>query len=200
MDKATLKLLYNYFMEKILNLIKSNSRYQRNIEFGEPRSGHPEGKVKFHIKDLEANLEKIKARHSLSDEYYWKLMFLIHVHDTFKAEVKKDSPILYERNHATLAREFARQYTDDTDLLQMLKFHDMNYKLWKEYRKTGLFNVEELQTMLQSIVDWDLFLLFIIIDGCVVGKDYSKIPWFINEVRKYRATIVDASWALPLPK
>ena len=44
-------------MKKIIDAIKADPRYQRNIEYGEPRPGHPEGKVKFHIADLEANLE-----------------------------------------------------------------------------------------------------------------------------------------------
>ena len=185
-------------MKDILDLIKSNPRYQQNIEFGEPRPGHPEGKVKFHIQALEANLEQIKARHSISEDVYWKLMFLIHVHDTFKAEVKKDSLIPHERKHASLARRFANQFTDDPDLLNILEFHDVNYKFWKEYRNTGTYSIKRFQFMLQSIKDWDLFLVFVIIDGCVPGKDHSKIPWFINEVRKYKITHVDSSWVLPL--
>jgi hypothetical protein len=39
--------------------------------------------------------------------------------------------------------------------------------------------------------------MFIIIDGCVKGKDYSKLAWFINEVRRYKTTKVDSSWILP---
>ena len=58
----------------------------------------------------------------------------------------------------------------------------------------------EVKNVLQSIKDWDLYLMFIIIDGCVLGKDHSKIPWFINEIRKYKATLVDSSWVLPLPE
>lgn len=178
-------------MKNIIDKIKADPHYQRNIEYGEPRPGHPEGKVKFHIADLESNLEKIREK-GITSEDYWKLKFIIHVHDTFKAEAEKDS-----RSHATLARDYASQYTDDADLLNMIEHHDENYKLWKEYSQTGAYDADRFKTLLFTIKNWDLFLLFIIIDGCVKGKDYSKLAWFISEVRKYKKTIVGASWILP---
>ena len=38
--------------------------------------------------------------------------------------------------------------------------------------------------------------MFLIIDGCTRGKEPSKLVWFINEVRKYKNTVVDKSWML----
>jgi len=125
---------------------------------------------------------------------------MIHIHDSFKAEVEKFSPTLHPRSHASLAREYASQYTDDTDLLNMIQFHDENYKLWKEYSQTGQYEAERFQNLLNAINNWDLFLLFIIIDGCTRGKDYSKLEWFIDEIKKYRETIIDSSWVLPPAK
>ena len=49
-------------MKEIIARVVSDPRYLKNIEYGEPRSGHPEGKVRFHIVELEANLEKLKTR------------------------------------------------------------------------------------------------------------------------------------------
>lgn len=183
-------------MKDIIEKIKADPRYQKNIEYGEPRSGHPEGKVKFHIADLEANLELLREK-GIGEEDYWKLKFMIHVHDTFKAEAKKNSPTLHPRSHASLAREYASQFTDDADLLNMIQFHDENYKLWEEYSQTGSYDVERFQNVLKTVKNWDLFLLFMIVDGCTKGKDYSKLGWFINEVKKYRETIVNPSWVLP---
>ena len=80
-------------MKEIVEKIMNDPRYIKNVEYGEPRSGHPEGKVKSHIADLDANLEALKPRLS-SEADYWKLKFLIHVHDTFKAEAESDTPIL----------------------------------------------------------------------------------------------------------
>ena len=51
-------------------------------------------------------------------------MFMIHVHDTFKAEAQKDTPILHPHSHATLAKEYATQFTSDTELLNIIQYHD----------------------------------------------------------------------------
>ncbi len=184
-------------MKESFKEIIADPRYQKNIEFGEPRPGHPEGKVKFHIADLEKNLELL-SRHGISDSEYWKLKFLIHIHDTFKAEAERDVPILHTHSHATLAKEYARQYTDDPDLLNILQFHDKNYSMWLEYLRNGSYDVGDFQDLLDSIRDWDLFLMFTIIDGRTKGKDISKLVWFINEVSKYKRTRVDSSWVDPL--
>ena len=179
-------------MKDIVEQIVSDPRYLKNIEYGEPRSGHPEGKVKLHIAELEGILEKFASR--VSEGQYWKLKFLIHVHDTFKAEAIPNSPIESPNSHASLARAYASEFTDDTDLLNMIQFHDVNYALWKEYAATGSYDLERLSRLLDTILDWDLFLIFVIIDGSSVGKDLEKLRWFIREVRKSKATVVDEEW------
>jgi hypothetical protein len=182
-------------MKEIVARIIADPRYQRNIDYGEPRSGHPEGQVKYHIAELEQNLEKL-ASHGISEEQYWKLKFLIHVHDTFKAEAIPDSPILSPLSHASLARQFAAEFTDDIDLLNMIQFHDENYALWKQFAATGSYDAERFEKLLATIQDWDLFLMFIVIDGSTEGKDPKKTGWFIGEVRKYKKTQVDETWLL----
>lgn len=182
-------------MQKIVEKVMADPRYQRNIEYGEPRSGHPEGKVKYHIAELEENLEKLAGR-GVSEEQYWKLKFLIHVHDTFKAEATPDTAILNPNSHASLAKAFASEFTTDEDLLNMIQFHDVNYSLWKQFAATFSYDVQRLTNLLATIRDWDLFLMFLIIDGSTRGKDPAKTGWFINEVKKYRNTTVDESWLL----
>jgi len=179
-------------MKDIVAKVLADPRYLKNIEYGQPRSGHPEGKVRLHIAELEANLEQLAPR--ISVEQYWKLKFLIHVHDTFKAEAVPDSPIENPQSHASLARSFAAEFTDDADLLNMIQFHDVNFALWKQFAATGSYNLKRFSALLAAIIDWDLFLTLLIIDGCSQGKDPEKLRWFIAEVRKYRETIVDESW------
>jgi len=181
-------------MREIVQKIISDSRYLKNIEHGKPRSGHPEGKVKFHIAELKESLEKLAPR--ISEEQYWKLKFLIHVHDTFKAEAVPDSPIANPNSHASLARKFASEFTDDADLLNMIQFHDVNFALWKQFAATGSYDVEWFSVLLETIIDWDLFLMFIIIDGSTKGKDPDKVGWFVNEVRRHKETFVDESWLM----
>jgi hypothetical protein len=180
-------------MRAIVQRIIADPRYLRNIEYGEPRSGHPEGKVKYHIMELEENLASLKSR-GISNEQYWKLKFLIHVHDTFKADAMPDSPIMHPNSHASLARRFASEFIDDVDLLNMIQYHDVNYALWKQFVATGSYDTERFFALLETIVDWDLFLMFLIVDGNTQGKDTEKLGWFIREVRKHRETIVDESW------
>ena len=179
-------------MKDIVEQIVSDPRYLKNIEYGEPRSGHPEGKVKYHITELEEILERFAQR--ISEEQYWKLKFLIHVHDAFKANAIPNSRIENPNSHASLARKFASEFTDDADLLNMLQFHDVNFALWKEYAATGSYDLERLSRLLETIVDWDLFLIFLIIDGSSIGKDPEKLRWFVAEVRKHKKTMVDESW------
>jgi len=179
-------------MQNIVERVKSDPRYLKNIEYGKPRSGHPEGQVKFHIAELEANLEKLTPR--ISDEQYWKLKFLIYVHDSFKAEAVPDSPILSPNSHASLARKFAAEFTEDEDLLSMIQFHDVNFALWKQYAATGSYDMERLKSLLSTIKDWDLFLLFIMLDGSTQGKDPKKVRWFVQEVRNYKIIEVDETW------
>lgn len=181
---------YREIFEKVIH----DPRYQTYVEFGEPRPGHPEGRIRQHILLLEENLERFKPR--LSEEDYWKLKFMIHVHDTLKAAAEHDSPAFSPGHHAVLARRFAEEFTSDADVLNAIYYHDENFYLWKQFQKTGEFDKTRLERLLSEILDIDLFLTFILIDGCVPGKDFSKLGWFLDEVKQRRPTTVDRSWIL----
>lgn len=182
--------------QKLTKLGMADERYKENVEFeyDRPLSGHLEGKVKYHIVELEANLERLKHRLP-KEEYYWKLKFLIHVHDTFKAEASQEGvPANHPRSHESLARAFASEFTDDADLLNIIQFHDENYTLWKQFKSNGHYDRKWLQYLLNTIHNWDLFLAFTIIDGYTEGKDIEKLAWFINQVREHKGTQVDETW------
>jgi len=190
----SLKIAKDY--QKLTVQVIADERYQKNIEFEyeRPQSGHPEGKVKYHIAELEANLERL--RHRLpKEEDYWKLKFLIHVHDTFKAEASQEGvPPNHPRSHESLARAFASEFTDDADLLNIIQYHDENYTFWKQLKNNGQYDLKWFQHLLDTICDWDLFLAFTIIDGHTEGKDIEKLAWFISQVRNHRQTLVDETW------
>jgi hypothetical protein len=187
-----MKVNYQEIVEKVVN----DPRYREYVEFGEPRSGHPEGKISQHVLLLEDNLEHFKSK--LSEENYWKLKFIIHVHDTLKAVAEHDSPAFSSGHHAVLARKFAEEFTSDPDVLNIIYYHDENFYLWKQYQKSGEYDKTRLEHLLSAISDVNLFLVFILIDGCVPGKDFEKLEWFIHEVNKYRTTVVDRSWILEI--
>lgn len=158
----------------------ADERYQRNLDWGKPRSGHPEGTVRAHIAEIEQNLERLKSR--LSDTDYAKLKLVIHTHDSFKAEAKSNVPILDPDSHASLARSFLAEFCDDADLLMMVQLHDEPYALWQQVRSKGSYNTTRMQALLDQIQDWNLFLAFNIIDGCTLGKGREPLQWFLSEV------------------
>lgn len=174
-------------MKAIYETILADPRYQANIQYGKPRRGHAEGTVKAHITDLEANLETLVAQGlvGVDSERYWKLRVLIHVHDSFKMEAKRDSAILDPQSHASLAREYLAQYTSDADLLQIVQFHDVGFAIYRKLENTGRFDEQRLWDAITPIQDLDLFLLFAIIDACTPSKGRKMIRWLVVNVTEH---------------
>jgi hypothetical protein len=136
--------------------------------------------------DLEKNLEALRPR--FSDHDYWMLKILIHVHDTFKGEAKAGVAITDSQSHASLARHFLEQYCQDQDLLNMVQYHDEGYALWKQFVERGACNQGRFKSLLSLIQNWDVFLWFIVIDGCTEGKYRAPVRWFVEEVNRHMRT------------
>jgi hypothetical protein len=174
--------------QAIFAKLVDDPRYQRSLDWGEPRPGHPEGTVRGHIAEIERNLERLRPR--LGEADYWKLKLLIHTHDTFKGEAKRGVAISDPRSHASLAREFLAQFCADPDLLAMVQYHDEPFALWRQFQANGRYNADRFAALLANIKDWNLFLAFAIIDGCTEGKDREPLLWLFNEVKpKVESTI-----------
>lgn len=166
--------------QKIFHSIVEDPHYQRNLDWGKPRRGHPEGTVRAHIEELEENLRRLPVE--VGSDTYWKLKILIHVHDSFKAEATPKVPITHPASHASLARSFLSKYCSDTDLLAMTQFHDEAYALWRKIRYGGELNEHRLAKLLKAIKDWKLFLRFIVIDGSTRGKDRAPLEWSTAQI------------------
>src|SRR5262245_21927981 len=164
--------------QAIFDAVVADPGYQANLDWGEPRPGHPEGTVRAHIAELEKNLDALKAK--ISDEEYWKVRVLIHTHDTFKGEAARGVAILHPRSHASLARAFLAQHGADDDVLAMVQYHDEPFALWRQWAAKGDYNRQRFAALLAAIKDWDVFLAFLIIDGCTSGKDRDKLCWFFE--------------------
>src|SRR5690242_5079879 len=100
---------YKAAFQAVLN----DSRYKKNLDWGEARPGHPEGTVRAHLAEIEPNLEALRPK--LTDEDYWKLKLLVHTHDSFKAESQPGVAITDPKSHASLAREFLASVCNDAD-------------------------------------------------------------------------------------
>lgn len=162
--------------ERIFAGLTRDDRYLANLDWGQPRRGHPEGTVRAHIAELERNLDRLRPR--LTEEEAWKLRVLIHTHDTFKGEAKSGVPITHPRSHASLARAFLAEFCQDEDLLAMVQLHDEPYALYQQHLHRGSHNVARLEALLAAIRDWNLFSAFLLIDGCTEGKDRGTLQWF----------------------
>ena len=160
--------------------IVSDLRYQRNLDWGDPRPGHPEGTIRAHIAELEVNLDALRPR--LTETEYWKLKLLVHTHDSFKPEARPDVPIRDPQSHASLAREFLASFCTDADLLAMVQYHDEPFALWRQFKSKGKYSQDRFAALLNGIQDWSLFLAFNIIDGCTAGKSREPLRWLFREL------------------
>lgn len=164
----------------VFESVLADPRYLANLDWGEPRSGHPEGTIRAHIAEIEPNLEGLRSR--LTEEEYWKLKLLIHTHDSFKKDAKAGVAITDPRSHASLARQFLAEFCDDSDLLAMVQLHDEPHALYRQFEHKGAFSSERFSALLAAIRDWNLFLCFNIIDGCTAGKSRKTLHWLFREV------------------
>ncbi len=159
--------------------LTADGRYLKNIRWGEPRAGHPEGSIHAHIAELERNAAVLDLHLSETDR--WRLRLLIHSHDTFKPEAAEGAKIADPRSHASLARAFLAEFCpDDADLLDIVQFHDEPYALWRQ-EQHGRLNRARLDALFSVIRDWDLFLAFLVVDGCTPGKSREPLRWFFAQ-------------------
>lgn len=171
--------------------VVADERYQRNLDWGEARPGHPEGTVRAHIAEIERNLDTLAPK--LNDADFWKLRLLIHTHDSFKADSKPGVPITDPTSHASLARSFLAEFCTDEDLLAMVQYHDEPFALWRQVESKGKYNQQRMDSLIGNIKDWNLFLAFIIIDGCTDGKSREPLRWLFAELNgKVQSTFTEA--------
>lgn len=166
------------FYRAAFDRLTADGRYLKNVGWGEPRAGHPEGSIHAHITELERNATVFDARFSERDR--WRLRLLIHSHDTFKPDAA-DVRIADPRSHASLARAFLAEFCpDDAALLDIVQFHDEPYALWRQ-EQHGRLNRERFDALFAAIRDWDLFLAFLLVDGCTAGKSREPLRWFFGQ-------------------
>jgi hypothetical protein len=152
------------------------------LAWGKPRKAHPEGSIAAHVSDLLAGLDA-EGVHGEEREL---LRFIVLVHDSFKKWVQEWRPRVGENHHAMRARRFAERYTDDERILSTIELHDRPYGIWRKRRRTGWLDRRALNHMLERIVDPDLFMRFVELDGSTEGKRSEPVEWFRGELRRWR--------------
>jgi len=179
--------------EIIYHQIIEDSAYMANLDWGQSRPGHPEGTVRAHVEELEGNLDRLKPH--IPEDQFWKLRVILHTHDSFKAEAERGVPITHPMSHASLACQFLSKYTQEGDILNMVQYHDEPFALWRQFKQKGSFNTDRLEALVSTINDWDLFLLFQLIDGLTDGKDAEPLTWLFEEVSGRVNSSIDVSLA-----
>src|SRR5919201_2549670 len=152
------------------------------LAWGKPRKGHPEGSIAAHVADLLERLDRL----GVHGEERELLRFITLVHDSFKNRVQEWRPRVGENHHAMRARRFAERYTDDERILTTIELHDRPYGIWRKLRRTGRLDRRALKQLLERIVDPDLFLHFVELDGSTEGKRPEPIEWFRGELERWR--------------
>ena len=170
------------FYRSAYEALLRDERYQHHLDWGEPRHGHPEGTLRAHLADLDRNAANLLPR--LSETDGWRLRLLIHAHDTFKPEAAEGAKITDPRSHASLARAFLAEFVPhDAELLHLVQFHDEPYALWRQ-EQHGKLNPARLDALFATTHAWDLFLAFLIVDGCTVGKGREPLHWFFAQAAR----------------
>ena len=150
--------------EKII----SSEEFKRVLDYGKPRSGHPEGTVGNHVKDI---LEYIEI-HYKDDKDYEKLRILALLHDIGKVDQRK-------MPHSEKSAEIAKKFIKDNELIQIIKLHDEPYHFWKARKK--YFDKEIFIEMFKNL-DWKLFIKFKYADDCARSQKTSI--WFEKTCRE----------------
>jgi len=168
--------------EKIVTIIKPETDLEKRILdnqvfvegalWGKSRSGHPEGQVIYHIKEVLANVDKYGT-----PETREKLRIIALIHDTFKHKVDQSKPKHGDNHHGTIARRFAERFTTDDAVLDIIELHDDAYNAWrKDFNKDQSFRVTKLLYRLGK--NLPLYLLFYKCDNETGDKEKDNYIWF----------------------
>jgi len=153
---------------------------REGLAWGRPRRGHPEGTVGSHVADLLDTIDRWGETGARRED----LRFLALVHDSMKFRVRDWMPKTGENHHATRARRLAERYTSDERLLATLELHDRPYAIWRKLRRTGRFDERRFADMVERILDLDLFVRFVELDGSTEGKNPAPVAWLKEELRR----------------
>lgn len=161
-------------------LILSDPELIEGALWGEPRRGHPEGKVVYHIKEVLDNIDKFADKFDRES-----LRLIAIIHDTFKHKVDRDKPRTGDNHHAMIARRFAEKYISDKDLLDIIELHDEAYNAWSVGSRRGDWRYAEKRALrlIERLGDSiDLFIKFYKCDGLTGDKKNDDFIWFLEQI------------------
>jgi hypothetical protein len=152
--------------------------------WGEPRPGHPEGKVLYHIYEVLQNVEQLPV--SKAERLDLRLIAILH--DTFKHQEEKVRPRTdWERHHAIYALKFAEKYITNKAVLDIIELHDEAYYAWHKHVKgndtQALLKMDKLVSRLGEQIK--LYYWFFKCDTQTGNKYQAPILWLENLLRTH---------------
>lgn len=153
--------------------------FQHGLRWGEPRFGHPEGKVILHVREVLDNIDLLKQ---LPDTWRAQLRLIAFVHDTFKYAEDRSHPRDWSKHHGLLARKFLEPYHADKTVLDIVETHDDAYYAWLA-QKHEPFARENRHKSLENLlfkIDYclQLYYLFFKCDTQTGDKTQAPLKWF----------------------
>lgn len=165
-------------LEKLLLTLPE---FQQGLRWGEPRFGHPEGLVAYHVREVLENIDLIP---NLPTDDRAKLRLIALSHDTFKYAEDRGRPRDWNRHHGVLARRFMEHYTDDPFVLDIIETHDDAYYAWLGSRPGCTApGARSLVGLLHRVGHClQLYYLFFKCDTQTGDKVQASLKWFEKNV------------------
>jgi len=157
--------------------IVQDNYWQVGAFWGEPRPGHPEGKVIYHIHEVLQNVDLATSNKKMRQQ----LRLIAIIHDTFKHLEEQTRPRTdWSKHHAIYALNFAKKYITDQAILDVIELHDDAYYAWcadcAGYKEKSNQLLHRLRNRLKD--NLQLFYLFFKSDTQTGDKYQSPVAWF----------------------
>lgn len=164
-------------------LLINTPEFHHGLLWGEPRFGHPEGKVAYHIREVFENIDRIP---NISRFDRGRLRLIALIHDTFKFAEDRSRPRDWSKHHGILARQFFEHFTDDQLMLDIIETHDDAYYAWLGTRHEQ-FMLENSHKSIDFLLErigpnLQLYYLFFKCDTQTGDKTQAPLVWFESHV------------------
>lgn len=167
-------LLLETLMEK--EIMKTDELI-KGLMWGEPRPGHSEGQVVYHVKEIFDMINK--KNYSATERELFRLIALVH--DSFKYQVDLKKPKTGDNHHGWYARQFAGKFIQDENILEIIQWHDEPFNI----HRCGKSKQESrLETLLGRPIDWKMFIGFISMDYRTGDKNNDSADWFLQILKE----------------
>jgi len=165
--------------------------FRKGLWWGEPRFGHPEGKVVLHVREV---LDNISAIPDLDPADRVRLRLIALAHDTFKHAESRTRPRDWTKRHGLLARQFMEAYTRDEAVLDVIETHDDAYYKWLlQHRRPSIHSqLDSLQSRVKHCMQ--LYYLFFKCDTQTGDKTQAPLRWFEREASGIQIVKIKPFW------